>query len=64
MHNRRDMLVLTGLGAATAAAFPEIAFAADPVIPPATIAARQNAPVISKKVNKLYNLRPAGGPAQ
>jgi sugar lactone lactonase YvrE len=35
------------------------AFAANPVIPEATIAARKNAPVIPKTVNKLYNLRPA-----
>ena len=35
------------------------AFAANPVIPEATIAARKNAPVVPKKVNKLYNLKPA-----
>ena len=35
-----------------------VAFAADPVIPAATIAARRNAPVIPKKVNRLFNLRP------
>ena len=55
MHNRREMLALAAMGAV----IPEFAFAADPVIAPATIAARQNAPVVPKKVNKLYNLRPA-----
>jgi hypothetical protein len=55
MHNRREMLAL----AATGAVFPEIALAADPVIPVATIAARKNAPVVPRKVNKLYNLAPA-----
>jgi hypothetical protein len=53
--SRREMLVLAAMGAA----FPGIALAADPAIPAATIAARQNAPVIPKKVNRLYNLQPA-----
>jgi hypothetical protein len=53
--SRRDLLA--GMAAA-GVLIPELAFAADPVIPPATIAARQNAPVISRTVNKLYNLRP------
>jgi hypothetical protein len=49
----------TLIGAAGAAALmPELAFADDPVIPAATIAARQNAPVIPKKVNKLFNDSP------
>jgi hypothetical protein len=52
--SRREMMALTTAGVA----LPQIAFAADPVIPAATIAARQNAPVIKKTVNKLYNLRP------
>ena len=46
-------------GMALSAALPRCALADDPVIPAATIAARQNAPVISKKVTKIYNLRPA-----
>jgi hypothetical protein len=54
--SRRDLLV--GISVA-GVLIPELAFAADPVIPAATIAARQSAPVVSKKVNKLYNLRPA-----
>jgi hypothetical protein len=54
--SRRD--VMAGMAAA-GVLVPDFAFAADPVIPAATIAARQNAPVVSKKVNKLYNLRPA-----
>jgi len=33
------------------------ALAANPVIPEATLAARKNAPVIAKKVNRLYNLK-------
>jgi outer membrane protein assembly factor BamB len=55
MHDRREMMVLAAMGAL----IPEFAFAADPVIPADTIAAHQNAPVVPKKVNKLYNLRPA-----
>ncbi len=51
--SRRAMLA----GTAAGLAMPSTAFAADPVIPAATIAARQNAPVIAKKVNKLYNLK-------
>jgi len=35
---------------------PTAAFATDPVIPEATIAARKGAPVVPKNVNKLYNL--------
>jgi hypothetical protein len=54
--SRRD--VMAGMAAA-GVLIPDFAFAADPAIPAATIAARQNAPVVSKKVNKLYNLRPA-----
>jgi hypothetical protein len=54
--SRRDLMA--GM-AASGVLIPDFAFAADPVIPAATIAARQNAPVISRKVNKLYNLRPA-----
>lgn len=46
-------------GLAAACALPATpAFAADPVIPAATIAARRNAPVIARKVNRLFNLRP------
>lgn len=56
MHDRREMMVLASMGAL----IPELAFAADPVIPETTIAARKNAPVISKKVNRLFNLT-AGG---
>ena len=40
------------------ALFSAPAFAANPVIPEATLAARKNAPVIAKKVNRLYNLKP------
>jgi hypothetical protein len=53
MLSRRRLLVTTG----AAALVPTSAFAADPVIPAATIAARANAPVIPKKVNRLYNLK-------
>lgn len=38
---------------------PAEAFAANPVIPEATIAARKSAPVIPKRVNKLFNTKPA-----
>ncbi len=59
MHNgpvsRREMMAL----AAAATACPTLALAADPVIPAATIAARKNAPIIPKTVNRLYNLQPA-----
>ena len=48
--------VMAGMGAC-AAVMP--AFAADPEIPAATIAARKNAPIIPKKVNRLYNLKAA-----
>ena len=53
MLSRRQLLVTTG----AATLIPASAFAADPVIPAATIAARTNAPVIPKKVNRLYNLK-------
>jgi hypothetical protein len=47
------------LAASTAAALlPRAALAADPPIAAETIAARKNAPVIAKKVNRLYNLAP------
>jgi hypothetical protein len=45
--------------AAAAVLLPGQTWAADPVIPQATLDARKNAPVIAKKVNRLYNLRPA-----
>ena len=50
--------VMAGMGAC-AALIPGTAFAADPEIPAATIAARKNAPIIPKKVNRLYNLKAA-----
>jgi hypothetical protein len=53
--SRRELLATC----AAAACFPGTAFAADPVIPAATVAARQGAPVIAKKVNRLYILKPA-----
>jgi hypothetical protein len=53
--SRRDLMM--GVTAA-AVLVPGSAFASDPVIAEATIAARKNAPVVPKKVNKLYNLRP------
>lgn len=53
MHSRRQVM-----GGMAAASLPLPAWAADPVIPAATIAARQNAPVIPKKVNRMFNLRP------
>jgi len=52
--SRRD--AMAGMAAA-GVLFSTQAFAANPVIPEATIAARKNAPVIPKKVNKLYNLK-------
>src|SRR6476469_6210771 len=52
--SRRTMLA----GTAAGIVMPVSAFAADPVIPAATIEARKTAPVIAKKVNKLYNLKP------
>ena len=57
--SRRDAMagmVAAGVGASVVFSAP--AFAANPVIPEATIAARKNAPVVHKKVNKLYNLKP------
>jgi len=54
--SRRD--VMAGMTAA-GVLLPLPAFAADPVIPQATLDARKNAPVVPKKVNKLYNLKPA-----
>lgn len=54
--SRRDVVV--GMTAASVL-LPAPAFAANPVIPQATLDARKNAPVIPKKVNKLYNLKPA-----
>ena len=48
--------VMAGMGAC-AAVMP--AFAADPEIPAATIAARKVAPIIPKTVNRLYNLKAA-----
>jgi hypothetical protein len=56
--SRRTMLTCSAL-AAGGALMPQSAFAADPVIPDATIAARKNAPAIAKKVNRLFNTRPA-----
>ncbi|HEX3756267.1 MAG TPA: hypothetical protein VHV26_14445 [Rhizomicrobium sp.] len=59
---RQDFSRRTVLGAAGAtgivALMPGSAFAADPPIPPATIAAREGAPIIPKKVNKLFNDAP------
>lgn len=50
---------MAGMAAAgVSVVFSAPAFAANPVIPEATIAARINAPVVRKKVNKLYNLKP------
>jgi len=50
---------MAGMAAAgVSVVFSAPAFAANPVIPEATIAARKNAPVVRKKVNKLYNLKP------
>ena len=53
--SRRD--VMMGMTAA-GVIFPLPALASDPAIPQATMDARKNAPVISKKVNRLYNLAP------
>lgn len=53
MQSRRAMM-----GGMAAAGFALPAWAADPVIPAATIAARRNAPVIARTVNRLFNLRP------
>ena len=53
--SRRD--AMAGMAVA-GIVFSTPAFAANPVIPEATIAARKHAPVIPKKVNKLYNLTP------
>ena len=55
--SRRDIMAAM---AAAGVLLPGTAFAANPVIPQATIDARKNAPVIAKKVNKLYNLTAAG----
>src|SRR5436190_1497316 len=58
--SRRDALAgMAAAGAGLSVLFSAPAFAANPVIPEATIAARKNAPVIPKKVNKLYNLKAA-----
>src|ERR1700744_1071364 len=57
IFSRRTMLASAGATGALAM-MPGLAFAADPVIPPATIAAREGAPVIAKKVNKLFNNSP------
>ena len=54
---RRQLLATSGL-AACGTLIPSLAFAANPVIPEAIIAARQNAPVIAKKVNQLFNTKP------
>ncbi|HEU4548722.1 MAG TPA: hypothetical protein VFS01_03435 [Rhizomicrobium sp.] len=58
MHSRRTVVgVLAAAGAGmTLPGVP--ALAADPVIPAATIAARRNAPVIARTVNRRFNLRP------
>jgi len=53
--SRRDVMASAAVAAVM---LPSRAFAADPIIPEATMAARKNAPVVPKKVNKLYNLRP------
>src|ERR1700751_5679937 len=52
--SRRE--VMAGLAAA-GVLIPDIAFATDPAIPEATLDARKNAPVMPKKVNRLYNLK-------
>lgn len=54
--SRRD--AMAGMAAASVL-FSTPALAANPVIPEATIAARKHAPVVPKKVNRLYNLKPA-----
>jgi hypothetical protein len=56
--SRRRLLTNSGL-ATCGLLIPDIAFAANPVIPEATIAARGTAPVIAKKVNRLFNTKPA-----
>src|ERR1700761_542881 len=53
--SRRDVMAAM---AAAGIVIPGPAFASDPAIPQATMDARKNAPVISKKVNRLYNLAP------
>ena len=56
--SRRDAMAgMAAAGVGFSVLFSTQAFAANPVIPEATIAARKNAPVIPKKVNKLYNLK-------
>jgi hypothetical protein len=55
--SRRTLLGAAGATGAVSL-LPDLAFAADPVIPPETIAARKSAPVIAKKVNKLFNDSP------
>ncbi len=54
--SRRQILTRSSL-AASAALIPEFAFAADPHIPAATVAARRSAPIVPKTVNRLYNLK-------
>ena len=54
--SRREVMAAM---AAAGVVLPGPAFAANPDIPQATLAARKNAPVIAKKVNRLYNLKPA-----
>jgi len=49
--------ILAGVGALALA--PKAAFANDPFISPEKISERQNAPVIAKRVNKLFNVAPA-----
>jgi len=53
--SRRRLLAATS----AVALLPRAAFAADPRISAETIAARRNAPVIPRTVNRLYNLAPA-----
>ena len=55
--SRRRLLANSGW-ATGGLLIPDIAFAANPVIPEATIAARGTAPVIPKKVNRLFNTKP------
>jgi hypothetical protein len=55
--SRRDVMAAM---AAAGILIPGAALASDPFIPQATKDARKNAPVIAKKVNKLYNLTAAG----
>lgn len=57
MQNQVSRRQLLATGAACIM-LPAEAFAANPVIPDATIAARKNAPVIAKTVNKLFNTKP------